>query len=557
MKTKRKVKYATTLLVPGLALALLISGCGAGGSEVAVGEYIGAPVTRGDLTSSISSSGAVEPVQQYDIASVVQGEILEDHLELGQDVNEGDLLYLIDTSDAQSNIEKSRVALERQRLSYTETLTEVENLTVVSPVAGTVTEVAVAVGDQAGNNALIATIVNSAQMKLTVPFNEPDAAQLSVGRQATIYLEETGEEFSGQVTRVGAGSYVGETGGRVSDVEVSFTNPGALKEGGTAAVTVGTYASQALGNVEYAEEKTVHCQSSGEVAELNVHVGDKVAVGDVLCLLTNNTAEVNVQTAALSLRDAELSLTNMQKQLNSYNITSPISGTIIAKSYKAGDVLDSNRTVLAVLADMSGLTFEMAIDELDISKLAVGQKVVVTADAAEGTVFDGEVQTIGLMGNSSNGVTTYPVEVLISTYEGLLPGMNVNAEIITGSAADVLLVPSAAVSRGNIAMVKTADATGEGMGEVVERPGTPEGYAYVRVEAGITDGTMVEIKSGLSEGVEVYYQPAATGSGDFSFSVMPGIGPMGGGGTTTVIREGGPGAGAAGSTGGGRPPGGG
>jgi HlyD family secretion protein len=309
-----------------------------------------------------------------------------------------------------------------------------------------------------------------------------------------------------------------------------------------------------VGTVSYSEEKIVRVQAAGEVVELPAEVGDIVNEGDILAVLQKKSTLVSAESSALSLKDAQLSLTNMQKQLDNYNITSPIAGTVIARSYKAGDTLDSNRTVLAVVADMSSLTFTMDIDELDIRKIEAGQKVAVTADAVPDALFEGVVKTVGLIGVSSSGVTTYPVEVVIETYEGLRPGMNVSADIVAAQARHVLLAPAAAVSRGNVALVKEADAAREGMGERVERNNTPTGYVWVRVTTGLTDGNFIEIQSGLPEGVEVFYTPAVTGSGNQNMMFMPGVATPGGGAVS-------PGGGAGGNRGGGtvtvRPSGGG
>ena len=79
--------------------------------------------------------------------------------------------------------------------------------------------------------------------------------------------------------------------------------------------------------------------------------------------------------------------------------------------------------------------------------------------------------------------------------------MNVNADIVSSQKKDVLTLPADVIERGDLVLVKAEDAKGL---EVVEVPGTKEGYAYVKVEIGISDGTAVEIKSGIHENTKVY-----------------------------------------------------
>ena len=72
----------------------------------------------------------------------------------------------------------------------------------------------------------------------------------------------------------------------------------------------------------------------------------------------------------------------------------------------------------------------------------------------ENVKFNGVITEIGITGTTQSSVTTYPVTVVIDEYEGLLPGMNVTAEIVLEEAENVIVVPVSAVSRGNVVLVK-------------------------------------------------------------------------------------------------------
>ena len=94
--------------------------------------------------------------------------------------------------------------------------------------------------------------------------------------------------------------------------------------------------------------------------------------------------------------------------------------------------------------------------------------------------------------------------------------MNVSAEIITSSAQDVLTVPQSAVQRGGIMFVKNSDVKADAKKpdeKMLERMEVPKGYTAVLVETGITDGTRVEIKSGISENDVIAYYSIATKNG--------------------------------------------
>ena len=51
------------------------------------------------------------------------------------------------------------------------------------------------------------------------------------------------------------------------------------------------------------------------------------------------------------------------------------------------------------------------------------------------------VETVSIIGSTQNGSTSYPVKIVIEEYEGLIPGMNVNTEIILEEAENALVVP--------------------------------------------------------------------------------------------------------------------
>ena len=202
---------------------------------------------------------------------------------------------------------------------------------------------------------------------------------------------------------------------------------------------------------------------------------------------------------------------------------------------KAGDTIDntSAQTVMAIIADMSELTVTIYVDELDIAGLEKGQEVAVTADALPERQYTGYVDNISINGTSSNGVTTYPVKIVVNEPEDLWPGMNVTADIVTDSAEDVLRIPTAAVQRGDTVLLK--DNTQQ------------------KVELGLSDEDYIEVSGGLSEG-DIILVPQAAAASQNSGQMPEGGMPGGSGG---VPGGGGMPGGSGGAPGGGMPSGGG
>jgi HlyD family secretion protein len=278
-----------------------------------------------------------------------------------------------------------------------------------------------------------------------------------------------------------------------------------------------------------------------------VLTGYNNGAGAPIAALSSDTADDSLREGYLSLREAELSYENAAKQLADYELTAPISGSVISKSVKAGDSLEtSTKTVMAVIADMSEMSFTINVDELDIAKVKAGQQAIITVDALSGQVFSGTVDNVGILGTSSNGVTTYPVKIKPDQTEGLWPGMNATATIVVDSVSDVLMIPVTAVSRGSLALVKGGTAA-----EGVDQRDAPDGAAYTRIETGLNNESFIEVKSGLSEGDVVLAAAAQAAELQQNTMMMMGPGMGMGGGNVTVRREGGPQGGGAPPSGGG------
>ena len=267
--------------------------------------------------------------------------------------------------------------------------------------------------------------------------------------------------------------------------------------------------------------------------------GDSVSSGQRICTITGDSVDNQIENAKNSLENA-------QDRLDDYSVTSPITGTVVEKTVKAGDNVgtgsNSNNT-LCIIYDLSYLQMTLNIDELDIDNVEVGQEVNITSDAKEGQTFTGVVTKVSVVGTTSSGTTTYPVTVRIDDTEGLRPGMNVDAEIVLSSADGVLSIPSLAVNRGNTVLI-TSDSPSAV--NALEQE-APEGYVYVQVTTGVSDDSYIEITSGLQEGDTVAYLRAASSeSGSMMMGGMPGnmSGDMpSGGGMPSGGRPGGGGPG--------------
>ena len=543
---RKRVLLPTAACVLVGAFALRLAGGGQPASAAGL-TYTTAPVERRDITAQITGSGTLEAANSYSVTSLAEGSILTADFEEGDQVEEGTVLYTIDTSDLSGSLEQAQLSLEQAQRSYNSRVKDLEKLSVTAPKAGRVLSLEVEEGDDVSAGQTVATLRNSDVMTLTVPFLADEAAGFSAGQRAAVTLESTFETLEGTVSKVDRADTVLEGNMIVRYVTVEVANPGALSVNQTGSVTVDGCASAGSAAFAYAAEENITAEVSGQVAAIRAREGDRVNRGDVILTLTSDSVEDSVQSAADSLRNAELSLESRQDQLDNYTVTSPIRGTVIDKNYKAGETSETGK-VLCSIYDLSYLTMTLSVDELDISDIAVGQRVEITADAVEGKTYTGVVTKVSVAGTSSGGTTTYPVTVRIDETEGLLPGMNVDAAITLQSASGVLAIPSGALNRGNTVLV-TADSPSAANGTAMEGGE----YYSVPVEIGASDSSYIEITSGLQEGDTVAYIPT-TSSGGFGMVMMPGgmggvafeSAAMPGGGAPNITVSGGPGGGSPG-----------
>ena len=512
---KKNWKWLVPVVVVAAAGAVFLIG---GGNKAASGDVTYAETTpvRQDVSNSLSGTGTLNPANTYTVKSLVDGKILTGGFEEGDKVEEGDVLYTIDSSDASTNLEKASIALQQAQRSYDKT---VDRQYVRAEVDGTVSSLKVAKGDEVTSGQEVAVIRDSSKMLLNLLFPAADAANFSVGQSADVVLDGTFETLKGTITAVTGTDELSTGNLLVRTVTIRVNNAGGLTTAQAATASVNGVSSIASATFAYQAERTLTALASGTVSAINVQEGGAVSKGDIIIELTGDELTESIQSASESLRSAEISMQNQQDNMSNYTITSPISGTIIEKDAKQGDALTSGST-LCVIYDLSYLEMVINVDELQIGALSVGQKVQLTADAVTDKTYVGTVTRVSMKGSSSGGTTTYPITIRIDNTDGLRPGMNANAEIVVAEANNALVVPNAAVIRGGYVLVSKKSPSAA---NAVEDMDAPDGYVYVKVETGVSDDSYTEIKSGLQEDDTVAYDTSSVSDDYYSDSYSDSI----------------------------------
>lgn len=164
-------------------------------------------------------------------------------------------------------------------------------------------------------------------------------------------------------------------------------------------------------------------------------------------------AEKQNSESALTIADAnyvraESTSRNAQERLDWTKIVAPMSGTVIALVVEEGEIVQSGRSAFSqgpaimTIADLSQMVIKTYINEVDIPKIAIDQRVEINSDAYEGRVFEGRIKEISPRAEPIDNVTKFEIEVeVLGSPPELRPGMNVDVDVIVADETAVAVLP--------------------------------------------------------------------------------------------------------------------
>ena len=487
-------------------------------------QYVETALERRDITNTFSGSGTISAANTYTVKSLVKGTVLTADFEVGDTIEKGTVLYTIDSSDVATSVEKAQLALDQAQRSYDDAA---DAQYIRSVIGGTVASIKVKAGDYVTAGQEIATVRDDSSLLLTLEFPAADASGFAVGQAAEVILNGTFETLSGTVQAVAGTDTISSGNLLVRTVTIAVKNNGSLTTAQAASAAINGVSALASARFDYQHQQTVTATTGGTVAAVCVKEGTAIEANTAIVQLSGTELSRQVQSAADSLLNAQLSMSDTEKQMENYTITSPISGTVIQKNVKAGDTVGTDTTAsetLCTIYDLNYLEMTLNVDELEILSIKEGQTVTITADAISDRTFTGVVTSVSAAGTTTGGTTTYPVTIRIDDMGDLLPGMNATAEIVVSSASNALAIPNGSVVRGNYVLV-TKDSPSAA--NAVQDMTAPDGYVYVKITTGTSDDDYIEVASGLQEGDTIAYDANAAEKQNASDSMEFMVGPGG------------------------------
>lgn len=495
-------------------------------------------VAKRDLCAAVSGSGPIGASSKYTLTSNVSGTVTKLCFEDGDKVTAGDLIFEIDDKDTQLQIRQLKSSIAQAQLTRNRNIKDLLSGTVIAPIDGEIEDLQVKYGDNISNNGTLLTITDKSKLKLVVSFRNTYRSEICDGQKVKVNVFDTNRDemhiAEGRISTFSTPNYVTGDGTEMYNAGVVIENPGFLAEGMIANVEMN------IGNIKvtsvnsstlsYLNSMTVKIQSGGTIKDINVEKGQIVKAGDILAEINNEDLELTIQTNDLKLEDLSSQLQTAEEKLSDYKIYAPFNGTLTLNDIRQGNSIKQG-DMLGSVANYDIMEFSINVDELDISKIQVGQEARVTIDALPETTdtpLFGAVTKVAVEGTSSNGVSTYPVTVQIEQNKSLKGSMNANAEIIVTQKNGVLCVPVDAVQKRNGKSYVRVLGQAAGTNGANRQQGSGQETEMKEIITGISTEEYIEIISGIKEGEAVVL--LSSSNSDNSRQMMPGgIGiPMGG-----------------------------
>lgn len=513
---------------------LLLSKLATGPSEA---RYVFATVEKGTLVTSVTGTGQVSVVNQREVKPKVSGDVTYVAVKNGQSVWAGQLLVQLDTTDAQRAVDDATIDLEQAQL----TLQKMEGLTTaVGSIQSSEEKAATTLAQsyESGFNAVSSAFLTLPDVMTGLNTVLHGTALGTSGQQNVDYYVNMVDSIEQKENSV-AHAY-GENAEAAYDTartsyDANFTNYKATsRDADNAAIKtlIGeTYATtklianavkSATNLIQYYKDerteanKNIVAAADTHLTQLNSYTSQTNSLLSNLLSAKNtiqNSEEslvnvgfdvadqrIAVAKAARALEDAETNLAYC-------SVRAPFAGIVAAVSVKRGDSASAGTAVATVITQQR--TAEVTLNEVDVANVKVGEKATITFDAIADLSISGEVSDVDTLGTASQGVVNYTVVISFDTQDARVkPGMSVSAAIITDVRQDVLLVPNGAVKeQGDIFYVEVFEPPLTA-GNVVAGQGTFSAALPIRkiVEIGVSNDTMTEIASGLTEGAQVITQ---------------------------------------------------
>jgi HlyD family secretion protein len=423
--------------------------------------YVVKSATVGTVETTVSGTGQIASSQELPIYPQVSGTVVSVNVKDGDHVTKGQVLATLDSTNAYYSLENAKISVEKLETS--------------NPISNSSDQDAVT-----NAQASVSQTYQSAFNTISSAYN--DMGPIITSLNDIFYNEKTSPYFTDTNVAQNYGSAAlqyKETAGVLLDqttaeytafrqiyLATALTSTTSINSSLNQELTIAQDLSNTIKDaavaVNYIVSQTSQsARTSAMTTDQNDLTGWLSTISSDNSSLTNaeNSIQSNNQSLTqaqanlsadqttnnpLDLQSAELALQQAQTTYNNYTVTAPFDGTIGNVVLQPGDNAGASTAIGTLVTNQYIST--IVLNEVDVAKVAVGQPVNITFNALPNITATGTVIEVDTVGTVSSGVVSYNVQISINTTDPQIKiGMSVNANIITAEAANVVVVPNAAV----------------------------------------------------------------------------------------------------------------
>lgn len=445
--------------------------------------YLLGEVKKGTIVSTITGTGQVSALNQLAITPKVSGTVTSIRVKSGDSVNQGQTLFTIDSIDAQKKVRDAELDLQ-SALANIDYVTKSNDLAVENAYSNLLnSNFEVVSKDDKTDKVARPTVSGN--------YNSTKEGTITI----TTYASVDGISVSVK--------------GLVEDTRlINTVNPIPIGDSGLFI----TFPSNVPTDMNW--EISIPNKNASN------YNSNKISYEQAL--RTQADAQKENGVTLLGIQAKRNTLADARQILADYSVKATLSGIVANIPIKVGNQVSTGTTMGTIITKQRIAT--IPLNEVDIAKVKIGQKVTATFDAIEGLEITGKVISIDSIGTVTSGVVNYNVDISFDTDDDRIkPGMSTNASIATQIAQDVLVVPTSAIKTTNgnsyiqIAPKGQVATTGN-TGITLDQ--TPE---QVEVVKGISDDLNTEIISGIAEGDIIVTKTITTASKTTTTSTAPSI----------------------------------
>jgi HlyD family secretion protein len=479
-----------------------------------------AQASRGDLVITASGSGVLVPAAEMALGFRSGGVLAEVLVEVGDQVEAGQMLARLDDADAQNQVAQAEISLRQAELDQAELTQEADAAALAAAQAGLSSAKAdlTALTSPPGDQDLLAAqeSLNSAQEVLEDLLAGPDPDVVDIAKADLTLAEMNVRTAQAAYDRIAWQDNVGSSQ-EATDLWQATTNYEQAKAEYLEAQERATAdeISDARAQIAQAQaqlDALLEEPDRDEIVAAEARVTQaQVELDDLLA----GASAKDLEMAELNIALARLNLESAQRSLEDAYLMAPMAGTVTAVEGAAGESVGSE--ALITLADLGEPRVQFWVEEADLASIAPGNAVNIVFEALPDYTFPGQIISVDPMLVDVDGtpaVQSYASLDLahqsgVAQPIDLLSGMNAEVEVVAGEALNAVLVPLQAL--------RELGPESAGQGRYAVFVVQDNGELEMRVvQVGLRDFVNAEILSGLEPGEVV-----STGTESSSDSTTP------------------------------------